>query len=194
MARRILPLVIVALAGCLPDLPKDIHIEARFTDEETAILEEAIAEADRELGMELLGHSILTYKGRYDDPDGFTVEDFDDGIPTVYVLREDSPEYRWVENATDRGYGGYATLAEIHMVYRYLPPPDATEEQRLEMRGNFKGIMLHELGHFLGMAHNPEPGTIMCSSERCGSRPETYSLGDKRDFCFLYDCPAPPTE
>lgn len=199
MGRRALSLLILLLAaGCgndafLPGLPREISIETRFTDEEILIIEEAVDEANRELGTELLGHPALTYLGPYDDPDGFHVEDFDDGRAVIYVLSEDSSEYRYVADVTERGYGGYATLADVHMVYRYLPPPEATDEERMEMRRRFKRIVLHELGHFLGMSHNPDPGALMYA----GPKPPdvtTYTLVDKRDFCFVYECLHEPSE
>lgn len=199
MARCALSFVI-ALAACgserdlfLPDLPRDIYVEGRFTDAEVLIIEEAIEEANRELGEELLGHPVLVPQGTFDDPDGFRVEDFYDGAAIIYVLEEDSAEYQWVADVTERGYGGYATVADVHMIYRYLPSPEATDEEREEMRRRFKRILLHEFGHFLGMSHNPDPEALMYSGEK---PPDvtTYTLVDKQDFCFIYECLHEPSE
>jgi hypothetical protein len=169
------------LAGCMPDLPRDVYIEGRFSDEEVALLEDAIAIANRELGDELLGHPVLRYRGRASDDDGFQFADFDDDRALVYVLDPESPEYQWLVEVTEDRFGGYATLSDL--LVRPLPRLGGD-------RDRFRFIALHELGHFLGLTHNPDPGAVMYPGS--GTPSSGYTLADREAFCLVYDCATPP--
>jgi hypothetical protein len=58
---------------------------------------------------------------------------------------------RWIES-TDISLNGMRGPLQTHLLLREWIPP--TETERLE-------VLLHELGHFLGAAHSPEPDSIM---------------------------------
>lgn len=181
MDRRLLPLVMVAAAGCLPDLPRDVYIEERFSPLEVALLGQAIAVANQELGMELLDHPVLTYRGRFDDPDGFHFDDFGDDTAVLYLLDPASAEYAWTRDTLQHAYGGYATLADLMVLSR----DDLGSDER------FRRVTLHELGHFLGLSHSPDPGALMYGG---GVRPDvtTYTYSDKLMFCVVHDCVRDP--
>jgi len=178
--RTVLSLVSAALAfaACAPELPRDLEIETKFDATETALLQDAIGVANRELGVALLGQPVLTYKGRYTDPDGFTFDDFTDEHHVIYLLDLDSPEYAWIESTTGSAYAGYATLGDVLM----RPLARLGGNERV-----FHQIALHELGHFLGMTHNPDPDTIMYGGY-LSPLVTTYTDKDKAAFCQIYAC------
>jgi hypothetical protein len=182
VGRYVLSLVIALAAACMPDLPRDVAIERRFSAAEVALLEHAIAEANRELGDALLGHPVLTYRGRFDDPDGFGFDDFDDDRHGFYVLDITGPEYAWVRDTTERSFGGYATLADL--LVRPLTDLDDRSDR-------FHRIALHEIGHFLGMTHSPDPESLMYVGPHSVAI-TGFTISDKRSFCLVHDCVSPP--
>jgi hypothetical protein len=182
MGRAVVPLVIVLAAGCLPAPPRELQIESRFSDEETELLLDAIDATNQELGDALLGGPVVTYQGRYHDPDGFTFEDFDDDRHVMYVFDPDSDAYRWLVQVSDHGFFGYGTLADTLVV----PLPSFGNNHLL-----FRITAMHELGHFLGMVHSTDPATLMFPGDRDASV-MGFTAADQRAFCLTYDCATPP--
>lgn len=180
MARTVLPLVI--LAGCLPEMPREVYIEERFSPHEADLLTRAMEEANQELGMALLGHPVIHVAGRYEDADGFTFEDFSDDAAVFYVLDPDSAEYAWTRDTIHADYGGYATLADL-MVRR---------RDQLGGDERFLRVAKHEIGHFLGLTHSPDPGALMYGN---GINPgiDGFTYSDKLMFCHVHDCLHPPS-
>lgn len=186
MVRHVVPAVIAALAagggaGCFPEMPRDVRIEARFTDQEVRLLREAMDQANRELGDALLGHPVLTYQGRFEDADGFHFDDFGDEVSVLYKLDAASDEYAWTTGALQHAYGGYATLADLMV----LPLADLGSDER------FKRVAMHEIGHFLGLTHSPDPGSLMYGN---GIRSDVngFTYGDQVMFCHVHDCVRQP--
>lgn len=182
MGRRGISLVIaVAAAGCAPELPRGIHVEASFTDDEASLCAEAIVRANERLGFPLVGGPALVDLGRYADPDGFHDEDFDDDVGVIYPLDPASAEYHWLADTNEREYEGYGTRADVLVAYR-LPPAPTDADRR-----HFRQIIMHELGHFLGIPHTSERNAIMYSgADRLEH--ETYTPVDQEAFCLVYGC------
>jgi hypothetical protein len=175
VARRFLVLVTLPFLGCAEPLPKALYIESRFTEEEAGAIATAIEEVNRSLGEGLLGRPALMYEGRFHDSDGFTADDFSDGIHAVYKVSRDSPEYGWLlEVTTRKRFRGYATLADVLF---FVDPED------LAFSG-YRPLMLHELGHFIGMSHSPDPGAVMHTPPGA----DAYTESDKEAFCLIYRC------
>lgn len=175
MARCLVPLVV--LAGCMPEMPRDVYIESRFDDREELLLRDALERANQELGVALLGHPVISYQGRIVDPDGFRFEDFDDDDAVFYLLDRNSAEYAWTRDALHSDYGGYATLADLMVLSR----------DELGSDERFQRVALHEIGHFLGLTHSPDPGALMHGN---GIRPDVdgFTYSDKLMFCMVHDC------
>jgi hypothetical protein len=184
MGRRrisLVALVTAACIGCVPELPRGLSIESSFSPEEAALASEAIERANAILGVPLLGHDVLIDLGRSSDPDGFQFHDFGDDVAMIYPLDPASEEYRWLADSSDRDYKGYATLADVLVVYR-LPAGSAVAERKL-----FRQIVMHELGHFLGLPHTSERNSIMYTGSG-RLELDSYTQSDQRTFCLIYGC------
>ena len=107
--------------------------------------------------MPLLGAPVLIDGGPYQDPDGFQFDDFDDAVSVIYAIDPASAEYQWLAGDQDRAYEGYGTLSDILVTDRLAP--DASPENR----AHFQQVVMHELGHFLGLPHASERDAIMYS-------------------------------
>lgn len=182
MGGRGLPLVIaIAASACAPDLPRGIHIEASFSEDEASLASDAIARANQRLGIPLIDGPALVDLGRFDDPDDFHDDDFGDGVGVIYQLDPESAEYRWLADTNERDYEGYGTRADILVASRL--PPDATDEQRR----HFRQIVMHELGHYLGIPHTSERNAVMYSGPG-RLELDTYTATDQAAFCLVYGC------
>jgi hypothetical protein len=179
MARHLVPLVIAGAAGCVPDAPRELRVERRFTDEEIALLAGGIDTANAELGG-LLGGDVIELGPTFTDPDGFHFDDFGDEVHGLYTLDRASAEYAWLRDAGGHDDDGYATLGDV-IVIRRVPPGASDRDRRC-----FVSVELHELGHFLGMTHNPDPNSVMHpGGSAC---PIDYTGADLAMFCIDFAC------
>lgn len=176
----VLAVVSAVAAGCAPDLPRELCVDDRFTDEEAALVHDAIRLANAQLG-ERLGRAVIVDGGTRHDPDGFRFDDLGDDLGTVYVIAPDSAEYRWLADANQRDYEGYATLADVLVAFRL--PADAADADRQHLHQ----IVLHELGHFLGLPHATDRDAIMYSGPDRRVL-DSYTATDRGLFCAVYGC------
>lgn len=182
MGGRGVSLVIAAALGaCAPELPRGIHVEAAFTPEEAAIVSGAIASANDRLGAALVGHPVLDDLGAISDPDGFQYDDLGDGVGVVYALDPASPEYRWLADTNERDYQGYGTLGDVLIAIRLPAAPTDADRQ------HFRQVVLHELGHYLGLPHVDDREAIMYSGPGRLAL-DTYTTADQQTFCLVYGC------
>jgi hypothetical protein len=185
VGRRGLALVIAALGGCAVDLPRDLRIETGFTAEEGDAIAAAVHEANQRLGEPLLAGPVLILRGSFTDPDGFQLADFDDGVGVVYTVDVAAPAYRYLAAQAGAELAGYATLGDV-LLFEHIPPGASDDQRR-----RFRRIAMHELGHYLGMSHNPDQRSIMYSgNDRLDL--DTYTVEDQRAFCAIYDCVVAP--
>lgn len=218
MARyRILPLLILT-CGCglldLPPLPKTVHIDPSFSEEERAVILDKIDMINRELGG-LVGYDLLVLGDPLDDPDGFDADgsDMGDGVHGIYRVDEASEAYHTLSCIAGRDFGGYATLQDVLMIANLDAVPgleaaiadieamegwedhemlaerhDGLVAELEYVRWRFRKIIAHELGHHVGLAHNPREDTLMFAGERPY---EEVQPGDKEAFCFVRGCDYP---
>ena len=183
MVRLRVLLVTLILGACQQDLPLDIWVEDSATELEEAIIVSMIDEANRGYGEELLGHPVFTYQGRHRDPNGFSPEDFDDGMMVIYTLHEKSPYWQDAVDLKDGPYNhdstvGYGTLSD-GIIFRYRLPDDH----------KFATVTLHEMGHMLGMGHLPLDMKAVMYPRVNGVT--MVSRADQKAFCGIYDCTVP---
>lgn len=190
MVRNRLYLVIVSAAvavGCMaaPDLPRDIWIEADFSEGQRNAILDAVAEWNA-LSQVCLGQDAIIYKGVYDDPDGFKPDDYGDDRQVIY-LRAPQEIYDEFNQGIQEGHFilGIATYGDIVL---FSTPKEALDEQRF--------VALHELGHFLGLGHTPVNfdgawGSVMyweTNDEQAGH----LTPLDIEAFCIEHDCTGCP--
>lgn len=184
MVRIGLFLVSLALAasGCrpTPDLPRDVYIEGRATEKDRAIIRAMIDEHNRAFGS-LRGGPVYVYKGIHDDPDGFTPLDFEDQKMVIYVFYDGNNAHERLYRQRHHGWGGgnntvgYGTLEDL-MVMRHKLPNDQ----------EFAHTTLHELGHSLGLGHQPlQKDAVMYPTNNGLTK---LSIHDQRIFCQIHDC------
>lgn len=183
MGGRGLALLIAAatIGACVPDLPREIHVDDSFTNDERALASAAIAEANARLGDPLLGRAVIVELAPYHDADGFHFDDFGDDVAVIYAVDPTSPEYAWLAGNQDRAYEGYGTLSDVLVTTRLAPGASAAE------RAHFQQVVMHELGHFLGLPHASERDAIMYSGPGRLDL-STYTTVDQADFCLVYGC------
>lgn len=176
MVRRLLVILTFALMGCdalmLEPLPKRIAIESRFTEAAADCIRASIDVANAELGP-LYGQDVLIYDGVVTDPNGFDMGDFGDESHIVYKVDKSSPEYGWLEDLNEKRMGGYGTAGDVLLFVE--PDGDMVCNQ---------GLILHELGHFMGLWHNPDPTSLMHPSHGASD----FTDVDKDAFCLVRRC------
>lgn len=221
MARLLIFLVIIVSASCviedpfaLPPLPKTVHIDPAFTEQERAYILDKIVMLNRELGA-LIGHDILIVGEALDDSNGFDSDgsDMGDDVHGIYRLSRDSEAYRNLSSLSKRDFGGYATLQDVIMI-RNLDRVQEMESEVADIeavsgweddealvkrhqqligsleyvRWGFRKVIAHELGHHIGLSHNPREDTLMHPGQ---DSYESIQPGDKEAFCFVRGCAYP---
>jgi len=199
-------------AACeLPALPKAVYIEGRFSDLEASVVESAIDQVNASLVEPCLGYDGLEYRGILDDEDGFSPYAFADDFHVIYTLDEESEEYSWLSCTTGRGFGGYATLQDVLMIANLdeirgldariegiesdpdLAMDEALQteldgllERRTSLIDFFRHVILHELGHHIGLTHNPDDDALM----NADSRDDTldFQEADRDAFAYVRGC------
>jgi hypothetical protein len=174
MAWRCLVLLTVAFGACtFEPVPKNLYIESRFSDDETDRILAAIGIANRDLGEQLLGGPVIEYAGRFTDDDGWSHQDFGDDVHVIYKVEKNIPDYQWLAETIHKSPEGYGTASDILF---FVQPGDGFDGSQ--------GLMLHEIGHFLGMMHSPVPEAVMHTPH--GS--DNYTESDFDAFCLIYRC------
>ncbi|MEK7516346.1 MAG: matrixin family metalloprotease [Patescibacteria group bacterium] len=172
MARTRVPLLALVLAfflagaGCGRKLPLHVWISDEFDDEEA----EAIL-----LGMDAWERAtnlhIFVYHGRWYDQ--FNWEDLGDDAHVVYKLHDASYEYRYLSCHGNDDLAGYGTYGDVLIALDYWEafrdedPDGIVYGNGLEFTRNafylrlLRELATHELGHFIGLMHNPDKGAVM---------------------------------
>jgi len=199
----------VLAAGCARDLPLDIFLEDAWTGLELDAVEEAIAEwnAVAETRLSEPG-PVFNQAGR--TADTFNLDDFQDAMHVIYRIGEPTPEYMELESKVGE-MDGYGTYSDVLLVAFKMPRPwTCSEESFREMRpdddyaeylagvdpaefhencvADLRAVALHELGHFIGLAHFTHRPSIMSDSEFPDTVITHLTDADIEAFCLVYDC------
>jgi hypothetical protein len=184
----VLLLLTTVHAGCgRQELPVTVRLHDEFTEREAALIVEAIDQVNLSLGKNLYGEDVIVYAGRIADEDGFTIEDFGDDTHVIYRVPT-APDYL-LDTAEEQGYielGGYGTIEDVLIFADVALARRWTRTRKKE----FRHLLLHEFGHFLGMMHSDDPHAIMVP--RGDTTVTDYTDEDKRNFCIIYDCAMRP--
>lgn len=163
------------IASCTIDyghknFPLVLHVDSDFSNEEVELIRRAIQEVNLSFGARV-GHDIIVF-GTIVDDDFDPDTDFEDGTHVMYHVDPDSYFGEWAASVNDGDFGGWASMQDIAI----------NGEKELKLN-----LVLHEMGHFLGLLHDSRTGNMMSDD---GPRPENgrYGPGDIQSFCFIYDC------
>ena len=181
--------LLVAIIGCgcsLPPLPKDIYIESRFTTLERQLIEDAIRETNAILLRPCLGFDGLVYRGTYVDQNGFDADgsDLGDDRHVVYKVRMDDLAYATLTDLAEDEYRGYATVQDVLLMVE-VDVPGAPDDGTRTSLTNYKRLVRHELGHHVGLLHNPDEGALMFAGRKSV---DTFSVADRAAFAFAQQC------
>ena len=173
----------LSLTACSPQLPQEFYIESRWTPAERQIILDE-AEKWNAVGREYLGlDRILVFRGVYNDRDGFrSEEDLGDDFNVVYV-GENNADYDLIDTGTEGSYViGYGTSGDVLLFRFAMLNEDGTLNEPL-----FRQTVLHEFGHFLGLAHVPDdPKALMYWLT--GENSDVITRHDIQAFCLAHDC------
>jgi len=207
--RLLLPLAAALPTGCGRDLPLDLVIQDTWTGLELDAVEQAVAEwnAVGESRLREPGPMLRTI-GR--TADAFDIDDLGDEMHVIYRISEPTPDFKELESETGEMYG-YGTYGDVLIVtyLRALPgfcaeesfhelyPNDDYQEYIEEMTPevfreecvkHLRALVLHELGHFLGVAHFTHRPAVMSDSEFPDPTIVHLTEADIEAFCIAYDC------
>lgn len=215
MARYLVPLLVaLTSAGCnvLTPLPHDIYIDDRFSDMEKQFINEAIRETNEALIRPCIGHDGLINMRYVVIEDGFAADgsDMGDDMHVIYKLYTNEPAYDKLQDLAERDFGGYATIQDVIMIKNLDNVPLIEEmiaeteadpdldwnvelQEKLEKlyeflkehKAVFKRIIRHELGHHVGLLHNPNPDALMFSGAKTAT---TFTELDKEAFALVRGC------
>jgi len=196
-------------AGCARDLPIDIALEDSWTGLELEAVEQAIDEWNTVAGALLDPPGpVLENIGRTEDR--FDIDDLQDAMHVIYRIDEATPEYMELESEVGEmnGYGTYSDVLIItfrlplpwtcteEAFHRMLPDDDYEEylasvdpaEWKENCVAHLRAVALHELGHFIGLAHFTNKPSVMSDSEFPDATITHLTEADLEAFCITYDC------
>lgn len=184
MARRHAYLVTLfitgaAVIGCAPpnigDTPEDVYYDTNCSAHQVELIRQGIA-LWNDAGMKYLGHQMINIVGPYDDPDGFTEDDYGDGRHVVYCgVSDDVFNYLNRNEPKNLHLHGSGTMADV-----LLFPQTITSDE------SFVKTVKHEFGHFVGLSHLYDPYALMSHNFTLNNGQLTDA--DIDEFCTVYDC------
>ncbi len=184
-----LTLALLTAAGCGRDLPLEVFLQDTWEGLELQGVQEAIDEWNTAAGSRLRDpRTVIDVAGRTDDE--FDISDLGDSMHAIYRISEKTPEYQELEDAVGgmQGYGTYNDVLILTFMV-FVPDPEAIPEAMAgDPTAHLRALALHELGHFIGVAHfNHEPG-IMNSTEYPDPTITHLTDADLAAFCIAHDC------
>lgn len=206
--------LLINLSACqmlADDLPKDIMLDDNFSEVQEETFLKAVDNWNR-VGREYLGYDIIIYQGRYaDEEDFFPLEDMNDGNNVIYNVEERDEWYDYLYSVyiqgkyQDAAVAGFGVEEDVLLfdfviagvVEDTMEEDDPVEEFQAKYLHYLQYVMVHELGHWVGIQH-------INSMNSDGIQPVMYPEGNadtingfaasfltKKDiqaFCLVYDC------
>jgi hypothetical protein len=179
MARRALPLIALVLSACRPTQPIPVTLQDTWSDvEREHILRDLVRWERATDGRVRFVPAPLPFH----DDNGFDRADLDDGVSVIYKITGPSPDVEWLMQASGQDLLGYNFNTDI-LVFWYRVQLDTAGTEPLDA---LDGVVLHELGHHVGLSHLQVHRALM---NRAGG-PSCITQYDLIAFCSLYDCDA----
>jgi hypothetical protein len=157
----------------LTSVHKNLYVDRHCSDKQFELIKEAAHD------WSVATHNIATFTVAkmptaviVDPQETIIINLVSEDSPDILALDLSNPKSQFLGLYNNRGF-----ISEIELV-----------GNRLEI-DDFKGIVLHEMGHSLGLKHNEAPEgmfTLMFSTANFGS--DTITPTDVHNFCKIYHC------
>lgn len=191
----VLVLALSAFASCGRDLPQTLLIDPTLPADLEESVWQAIDIINAELGQALLEKDVLFFGGFSAADDRFAPEKFQDDRHVVYNVAMETPEYREINGEItgmplEGSTYGYGTYGDVLIFTFTLPQRTvlcASCGKCADIRDH---VVLHELGHFIGMGHTDDPFSVMFPFTFAPII--SFNDTDRRAFCEYQSCIAPP--
>jgi len=183
MARKALYLAVaLASAACGGQFPRDIYVDDRFTPEELADIDSAINEVNKL--AKLIGEdSLVNLAGTFDDQDGvFSQRNVDNDRNELYRIGSAGECLGFVS----RYQSEFGTLDNLNGFYAGTDIGILTFNVYQPGKAPFRTVVMHELGHFVGMGDLYGNGYAIMRPY--GYTATSFTQADKEEFCQVHGC------
>ena len=169
--------LLLILTGCEDNLPKSICLDPDFSDADQARIIQTIEEVNSTLGRDLFGPPVIIFTGVCSGHQPFSVQAFEDNEHRIYLGLKTDPAFAELNQIVDAEVAGFATAQDVVLF------PEVIDSD-----GFFRLTVLHELGHFLELAHINDPDAVMAPARLRNSEVSVYTTLDKQAFCLIHKC------
>ncbi|MFH1193642.1 MAG: hypothetical protein V1661_01460 [bacterium] len=170
-----------------------LMVDSRFTTAQKVMILEMINKWN-EVGREYMdrgGQELITYGGVLYNAGSYTSRNRSDGLKAIYLGADD--EYYKSETSKYKGMMvlGLAVGREDILIFDFNIF-NLFKNDSVQYEEKFRLIVLHELGHYLGLGDDKKvSGKLMSSPGNLNDKP-VIKFADIRDLCSIYGCTHEP--
>jgi hypothetical protein len=180
--RLLLSSLLTAWCCACGQWPRELFIDSRFNEAEIAEIKAAVREVNA-LGRLIDENELVSLSGRFTDENGeFEQRNVDNDRNELYRV-DSASECRDFVERYDESFG---TIGNLYGFYTGTDIGILVFNLRLPYRPPLRHVVMHELGHFVGMDH-------VTNNRHAVMHPNAYTTdvfteADREQFCFQNGC------